>query len=197
MKLISMWSPKGGAGRTTLALLLASSLKNKGYKVLVYDETKEEFAIKFADKGKSNIKVLKSGKKIPESDLPEFLILDMDALKFEEAKNLEKSSVIVAPSLPSYSDMLYLNEEVIKAPNKSKFVFCFNKVLTKRKEHAAFYTDESFKNWSSIKDRAIYERLNIEGYDLYSNSIDEWATIDKAREEINILADKVLDKLKK
>lgn len=195
MKLISFWSPKGGVGRTTLTLLLASALKNKGFKVLVYDETSEQFALKFAEAGNTDLKILKTGEKISEGELPDLIILDMNAMPFDKAVNIEKSSVVVAPTLPSYPDMSYLNEEVKQAPNKSKFVFCFNKVLSKRKEHAALYTDESFKSWISIKDRALYERLNMEGYDLYNSEVDKWATAEKAREEIDALANKVIEKL--
>lgn len=195
MKLISFWSPKGGVGRTTLSLLLASSLKNKGFKVLVYDETSQKFALQFAEMGNTDLKILKSNEKISESQLPDLLILDMDAMPFDKATNIEKSSVVVTPVLPSLPDMTYLNQEVKNVPNKSKCVFCFNKVLTKRKEHAAFYTDETFKSWSLVKDRAFYERLNVEGYDLYSSEVDSWATVEKAREEIDALANKVLEKL--
>lgn len=110
-KLIAVWSPKGGVGKTTITLHLADALSRDGFRVLVYD----------ADDQKSLTEVFQSAE--PDSfgfDVTssspgtvsgyDYMLVDfpptLKSLTTEHKKILELANAVISPVRASRLDLM-------------------------------------------------------------------------------------------
>ncbi|HCJ8466417.1 TPA: AAA family ATPase [Escherichia coli] len=192
MKLISVWSPCGGAGKTTLSLLLAASLKSRGYKTALIDLTENNDANDLSQIGNLNFTVFNSetmsDKEKKSLNSMDFTIVDYDI----ETEVMNDSAIVVVPVRPSVFNMKKLNDHM---EDLSDFPVLpvFNLVESARKEHQNFY--ESKSDWATLKNRAIYERMIENGCTVFSDKAQDWASVKPAMNEVDLIVDLLLYKL--
>lgn len=192
MKMISVWSPCGGSGRTTLALLLADSLKSKGFNVALVDLASNEDALAIANFGKLPFSVVDGGdmdeatnKKLITMD---YIIMDYDI----DADVDENSDVIVMPLRPAVLHMKKLSESLADLPDIPKLPV-FNFVETNREEHLNFLKNKA--GWPILKNRSIYERMIEKSCTVYGKEASGWASLKPAVSDVDLLTDLVLHQL--
>jgi len=193
MKIISVWGKKGGIGKTTLCLTLASALKARGYKVIVYDADPQLSAYNIAEAGLLDFDVIKKGDDEQLHIRPDITLVDLPSGNVDV--NLNNSHLILAPCKPSQLDMAYLNhvleseEENIDKP----VLAVFNEWLPNREEQNKFIKE--YDVWPRVKSRSVFERLNATGEPLFGEAVSGWAGHKDARADIDKVADEVLKKL--
>lgn len=193
MKIISVWGKKGGIGKTTLCLALASALKARGYKVIVYDADPQLSAYNIAEGGSLDFDVIRKGDDEQLNVRPDITLVDLPSGNVDV--NLNSSHLILAPCKPSQLDMAYLNhvleseEESIDKP----VLAVFNEWLPNREEQNKFI--EKYDTWPRVKSRSVFERLNATGESLFGEVVSSWAGHKDARADIDKVADEVLEKL--
>lgn len=188
MQIISVWNSKGGVGTTTLALLLAGAMKNKGYKVKVVDMTDESNAVDVAKVGNLPFSVSAEQSLSEKDNKYDFVIYDVGS------KNtpVEESDMVVVPIRPSTLDINTLAKSMSTLTEYNSFPV-FNLCEMSRKEHQDIYG--KYSAWPKLKNRAIYERMIRDGITIFNKEADSWASIRPAREEINALVNKLVSTL--
>lgn len=191
MKIISLWGKKGGVGRTTLCLALASAFKAKGYKVVVYDADPQLGAVSVAESKDLDFLVVPKDGGAELKFKPDIVLVDSPSNG--SMASLSQSSLIVAPVRPSQLDMASLNKAIEESEVDVTILPVFNAWMQNREEHNKFIED--YSDWPKIKNRNIFERLTATGKPLFGSEVDSWAGNKDARAEINLLVDAILEEI--
>ncbi|MDI6976614.1 ParA family protein [Serratia sp. Se-RSBMAAmG] len=193
MKIISVWGKKGGIGKTTLCLALASALKARGYKVIVYDADPQLSAYNIAQSGSLDFDVIRKGDDEQLHIRPDITLVDLPSGNVDV--NLNNSHLILAPCKPSQIDMAYLNHVLEnEEANLDKPVMpLFNEWLPNREEQNKCI--QEYETWARVKSRSIFERLNATGESLFGEIASSWAGHKDARADLDKVADEVLERL--
>lgn len=191
MKIISLWGKKGGVGRTTLCLALASAFKAKGYKVVVYDADPQLGAVSVAESKDLDFLVIPKDGGTELNFKPDIVLVDLPSNG--SMGSLSQSSLIVAPVRPSQLDMASLNKAIEESDLDVTILPVFNGWMSNREEHNKFIED--YSDWPKIKNRNIFERLTATGKPLFGSDVDSWAGNKDARAEINLLVDAILEEI--
>lgn len=192
MKIISFWTPKGGAGKTTLALNVGGDLADRGFSVLLCDLDPQGTALDVAALGKLEFDV-RSG--IPESQPDvDFVLIDHPP-GFTQTP---KSKIVVVPMRPSFLDFK-ANQKILRIINDSgnsqrQIVRVINCLDVRRKEEKKFADKLTSKNGSTvaIRNRSIFPRIAGKGKTVFQSG-----TLfggGAARDEIRKLTDKILER---
>ncbi len=182
MHQIAFWSPKGGAGKTTLALNFAAAACAAGKKVIVYDLDPQQSSVDvFRDKNLP-FTVLSGKPEInPRADL---IVYDYPP----RADIQVEGDVIVIPLRPSVLDLRAVTKSIRQIKQK-KIIKCINAVDVRRQDERLmalrFYSEGAVL----IKDRSIYPRSIAVGHSVFG--IDWYGTHD-AQQEVNRLYLKVM-----
>lgn len=192
MQTISIWSPCGGAGKTTLSLLIAGALKARGFKVVVCDLAENQDALDVGSRNKLDFPVYSTDQEtaslLQNSDI-DFLVMDYDV-------NVQLSSqtdLVVIPVRPSVLHMKKLNNQWEEEVAHLNCLPVFNLVDTSREEHKRIYSQNG--DWPIIKNRAIYERMLENCTTIFSQDAEKWASSKPTRDEVNLLVDLMIYKL--
>lgn len=191
MKIISLWGKKGGVGRTTLCLALASAFKARGYKVVVYDADPQLGAVSVAESKELDFQVIPKDGGAELNFKPDIVLVDLPAN--DSISNFSQSSLIVAPVRPSQLDMASLNKAIEESELEMSILPVFNAWMQNREEHNKFIED--YSDWPKIKNRNVFERLTATGKPLFGKDVDKWAGNKEARAEVNLLVDAILEEL--
>lgn len=193
MKIISVWGKKGGIGKTTLCLALASALKARGYKVIVYDGDPQLSAYNIAQNGLLDFDVIKKGDDEQLHIRPDITLVDLPSGNVDV--NLNNSHLILAPCKPSQLDMAYLNHVLDneEADLDKPVMAVFNEWLPQREEQNKFI--QTYDTWPRVKSRSVFERLNATGESLFGETVSTWAGHKDARADIDKVADEILERL--
>lgn len=191
MKIISLWGKKGGVGRTTLCLALASAFTAKGYKVVVYDADPQLGAVSVAESKDLDFQVIPKDGGAELNFKPDIVLVDLPSNG--SISSFSQSSLIVAPVRPSQLDMASLNKAIEESELDITILPVFNGWMPNRDEHNKFIED--YPEWPKIKNRNVFERLTATGKSLFGKDVDSWAGNKEARAEINQLVDAILEDL--
>lgn len=191
MKIISLWGKKGGVGRTTLCLALASAFKAKGYKVIVYDADPQLGAVSVAESGELDFQVIPKDGGAELNFKPDIVLVDLPSNG--SITSLSSSNLIIAPVRPSQLDMASLNKAIEENELEVAILPVFNGWMSNRDEHNKFIED--YPDWPTVKNRNIFERLTSTGKPLFGSEVDKWAGNKEARAEINALMEEILESL--
>ncbi len=191
MKIISLWGKKGGVGRTTLCLALASAFKAKGYKVIVYDADPQLGAVSVAESGELDFQVIPKDGGTELNFKPDIVLVDLPSNG--SITSLSSSNLIIAPVRPSQLDMASLNKAIEENELEVAILPVFNGWMSNRDEHNKFIED--YSDWPTVKNRNIFERLTSTGKPLFGSEVDKWAGNKEARAEINALMEEILESL--
>lgn len=156
MRRIAFWSPKGGVGKTTLALNFAAAAYYAGYKVLVCDLDPQQSAIDVFNE-----------KKLPFSVVPNEpqVMPNVDFLVYDHApdiKNVPSVETIVLPMRASILDLKAINRSLRLIRDK-RVIRCINAVDTRRHEERVMAMKLYSDGAHLIKDRSIYVRSLAQG----------------------------------
>jgi chromosome partitioning protein len=98
MKIVAVWNPKGGVGKSVLAVNLAAAACELGIKTLVIDEDQQGMALAYGKAGNVPFTVVgKSPKNRPDADL---VVIDHQASDW----NIPKAPLLLMPTKPARGD---------------------------------------------------------------------------------------------
>ena len=184
MRRIAFWSPKGGVGKTTLALNLAAAAYYAGHKVLLCD----------LDPQKSASDVFNE-KKLPFSVVPNEpqVMPNVDLLIYDYApdvNNIPPMETIILPLRASILDLRAINRSLRLIRDK-RVIRCLNAVDTRRHDERMMAMKLYSDGAHLIKDRSIYVRSLAQGETVFQQN--KFGAKD-AQNEINRLLLRVLSR---
>lgn len=191
-KLISVWSPKGGTGKTTISLHLADALQRLEKNVLVYDSDLQKSlteVYKHSDELKFDVTDT-SPKSIDGYD---YLIVDfppvVESLSSEQKAILQKSDHVVSPIRASRLDLMSFKSVVSKIP-KEKLISVLNS-YDKRIKDQTEVKNEIAQDFITISYSSIYSRTINMCKTIFSESVKNLYAINKAKKEMMLLVERV------
>ena len=182
MRKVAFWSPKGGVGKTTLAINVASAAYYDGKKVILCDMDKPQYSA--AD--------IFNDKKLPYSvfkGYPEVTPhVDLIVLDFSPRMDISLiGDTVVIPMRASILDMRAVNKAMKNVYHKS-VVKCVNAVDTRRHDERLLALKMHSDGARLVKDRSIYSRSILEGKSVFET--DKYGS-SEARKEIISLYNKI------
>ena len=191
-KLISVWSPKGGTGKTTLSLHLADALNRQGSKVLVYDSDNQKSLTEVynhADDFKFDA-VSSSPKSLEGYD---YLIVDfppsVDGLTNEHKAILDKSDHVVSPVRASRLDLMSF-KSVKSRVSEDKLISVLNAYDKRIKDQVEVH-NEIASDFVKLSYSSIYSRTINMCKTIFSEDVKNLYGIKKAQKEIQYLVELV------
>ena len=181
MRRIAFWSPKGGVGKTTLALNFAAAAYFAGKKVLLCDLDPQQSAIDIFNE-----------KQLPFSVVPgePQVLPNVDYIIYDHApdiSNIPSVETIVLPMRPSTLDLKAVNRAYRHIRDK-RVIKCVNAVDVRRHDERVLAMKLFSEGAHLIKDRSIYVRSLTLGQTVFQQSV--YGSRD-AQNELNRLLDKV------
>jgi len=181
MRRIAFWSPKGGVGKTTLALNFAAAAYYAGKKVLVCDLDPQQSAIDIFNE-----------KSLPFSVVPGLpqVMPNVDYIIYDHApdiRNVPTVETIVMPMRASILDLKAVNRSYRLIRDK-RVIKCVNAVDTRRHDERVLAMKLFSEGAHLIKDRSIDVRSLAAGQTVFQQSV--YGSRD-AQNELNRLLEKV------
>lgn len=191
--IVSVWSPSGGVGKTTLAILLAECLEMRGFKTSVFDFSEDKNAKFLSEKNKLKTKIVSSPKEL-DNDV-EITIVDHQAYSEEDA-GLEgvNPDLLIVPIRPVLTHVVNLSKFVNNKMIDTETLPVFNLCAFGRKENLKILN--GYPKFFQIKNRGVYERMLNLQCSVFHSDADVWASVNQARKEMEEFADLVIYKLK-
>ncbi len=182
MRRIAFWSPKGGVGKTTLALNFAAAAYYAGYKVLVCDLDPQQSAVSvFSENNLPFTVIANRPQVVPYVD---FLICDYAP----SLENLPIEETIIQPMRASVLDLKAIARATRLIRDK-RVIKCVNGVDTRRHEERVMALKLYSEGAHLIKDRSIYVKSLTRGETVFQQKA--YGSRD-AQNEINRLLERVI-----
>ncbi|MCO7224648.1 ParA family protein [Pleionea sp. CnH1-48] len=177
MKKIAFWSPKGGVGKTTLAINVAAAAYHNRKKVVLCDMDPQHSAADIFNDKKLPFSVFKGVPDVmPHADI---MIYD-----FPPRVDIDiEGDVVVVPMRACIIDMRAVNKALRHVHNK-RLVKCVNAVDVRRHDERMMAMKLHSDGARLIKDRSIYSRSIAQGGSVFESQL--YGAKD-ARREINML----------
>lgn len=183
MRRIAFWSPKGGVGKTTLALNFAAAAYYAGYKVIVCDLDPQQSAVDVFSENQLPFTVVPNMPQVmPNVDL---LICDYAP----SLENLPVEETIILPMRASILDLKAVARSTRLVRDK-RIIRCVNAVDTRRHDERMLAMKLYADGAQLIKDRSIYVRSLASGKTVFQQKA--YGAAD-AKNEMNRLLDRVLN----
>ena len=163
MRRIAFWSPKGGVGKTTLALNFAAAAYYAGNKVILCDLDPQRSAFDVFAYRQLPFTVL--------ADKPQ-VMPNVDYLICDYAPSLERlpdEETIILPMRASTLDLKAVNRSIRLIRNK-RIIKCVNAVDTRRHDERMLAMKLYNEGAHLIKDRSIYVRSIFEGKTVFQQN---------------------------
>lgn len=184
MQIISIYSPKGGVGKTTIAMQLAGAYTKEGKRVVVVDADEQESA--------TTIYHTKAGEQQPAfevvSDFPKS-VEGVDVMLIDHHpshKNVPLSGFVVVPLQGSRLDW----ESYQKAQHlfaEKQHMLVVNRIDDRLKDLARFSRHLATKyNAMKMKERTIYRKSTDEATTVFGVDAKRYGVTDARREIIKI-----------
>lgn len=177
---ISVWNPKGGVGKTTLALNLAAALVHNGKSVIYADLDPQGTASMLAEDNHLPFEVRAE---IPQSGAS-FLILDHPPGYGE----LPNSPLVVFPMRPSRPDMQAGLKAMRALQNSAQVITVFNDCDFRRAVDMATYNQArkalGIEDIRVVRNRAVYRVAMNKGRTIFDEALNSAHAIKDARMEI-------------
>lgn len=178
---LGVWSPKGGVGKTTLALNLAAAAYQRGRRVLLCDMDPQQSAVDVFNDKQLPFTVLKGQPAIvPRADL---IIYDLPPRTDVEIIG----DGILVPMRASILDIRAVNKS-IRHIIKKPIIKCVNAVDVRRQDERLLAMRLYSEGALLIKDRSIYSRAISMGKTVFNTDV---YGASEARTEVNRLLDAI------
>ena len=182
MRRIAFWSPKGGVGKTTLALNFAAAAYYAGNKVIVCDLDPQQSAVDVFSENQLPFTVVANEPQVmPNVD---FLICDYAP----SVEKLPLEETIIFPMRASVLDLKAIARSTRLIRDK-RIIKCVNAVDTRRQDERIIAMKLYAEGAQLIKDRSIYVRSLSKGQTVFQQNA--YGARD-AQNEINRLLQRVL-----
>jgi len=182
MRRIAFWSPKGGVGKTTLALNFAAAAYYAGNRVIVCDLDPQQSAVDVFAENQLPFSVVPNMPQVmPNVD---FLICDYAP----SLDNLPVEETIILPMRASVLDLKAV-AKTTRLIREKRIIKCVNAVDTRRHDERMLAMKLYADGAHLIKDRSIYVRSLSQGKTVFQQKI--YGSND-AKNEMNRLLDRVL-----
>jgi len=181
MRSLGIWSPKGGVGKTTLALNLAACAYERGMKVILCDLDPQLSAVDVFNDKQLPFTVLKGQPSItPHADL---IIYDLPPRTDVDIIG----DTILIPMRASVLDIRAVNKSIRHVLHK-RIIKCVNAVDVRRQDERLLAMRLYSEGALLIKDRSIYSRAISMGKTVFNTDV---YGASEARTEIKRLLDKI------
>lgn len=186
MKLIALWHPKGGVGKTTIALNLAGCLTHQGKKVLVVDLDPQKSSLWISDltdhKGLGFTVIDYYPDEKPDVD---YIITDYPP----RIEYLPSEAIILAPVKPVAHEVAALIAALKRVNSKKHNIIPFvNMFDPRRSEHADNVNSlPVLKESPRIHNRSVFERAINRGLHVFASEVWTLYGAAEARREIENL----------
>jgi chromosome partitioning protein len=185
MKRIALWSPKGGVGKTTLAINLAAAAYYRNHRVMLSDMDPQESAVDvFRDKNLPYTVIKGQPSVAPMLD---FMFLDYPPRNDVELEG----DLIVIPFRASILDIRAVTKSIRYAVHRP-IVKCVNAVDIRRQDERLLALRMHSEGSLMIKNRSVYSRAIALGKSVFDSDIYGAA---EARQEILRLFDHICARL--
>ncbi|GGB55077.1 hypothetical protein GCM10011502_30050 [Oceanisphaera marina] len=183
MQVISVWSPKGGAGKTTITLNLAGAYSAQGLTVLVVDLDPQQSAAWVYSRGRLPFEVVAGmPKKKPKADV---VLFDHPP----GVGDVPTVGKVVMPIRPSALDIHSASLMAGQLNAEQAIYRVVNAVDVRRREEREVSQELRRQGAFVIGSRSSYPRATGEGVTVWQVN---YSGANEARNEIKILADAVL-----
>lgn len=187
---IAVWHPKGGVGKTTIALNLAGYLHSQGKSVVMFDKDPQKSATWIARRkdavGLGFVVIDEPDSSIPN---PDYLITDHPP-RFERVQMIGKT-IIVLPAKPVAHEVAAAEQGRLGMEGRCHaivpVVTRFNRQRTAQRETLKLPELSWLRDAPIIADRSIYERAIDIGTHIFSSEMDGMYGVREARAEIAAL----------
>jgi len=193
MQVISVWSPKGGVGKTTLTAHLADCLAlQHGKKVIAYDADPQLALFNTHKRGGFAFDVTDSyPNERPDCD---YFIVDFRPtanLSNHEKTIIQNSSVVVIPVRASRLDLdsAKVVNSLVPKERVINVLSCFDKRVSDQKEVRAHLASEH----ELISYLAIYARTMNDYKTIFTRDTDNLNGTTRARNEVKTLVTQILE----
>ncbi|MBV1910900.1 MAG: ParA family protein [Kangiellaceae bacterium] len=183
MRRIAFWSPKGGVGKTTLALNFAAAAYYAGNRVILCDLDPQQSAVDVFSDNKLPFTVVK--------DLPQ-VTPNVDIMIFDYAPSLDNVPVEETIVIPLRASILDLKAvaRTSRLVRDKRVIKCVNAVDTRRQDERILAMKLYADGAHLVKDRSVYVRSLTSGHTVFQKNI---YGAREAKMEINRLLEKVLN----
>lgn len=184
---ISVWSRKGGVGKSTLALNLAAAATQSGKKVLLVDSDKQASCLFLYQHKQFPFEV---SNKLRDKNNYDLIIQDCAP----NLDNVPMGSVVLVPYGTSGIDLGSVTKLLPVLEQKGKFIIeVVAKVNWQRKRLREFAIQKRSKGAFIIKDRGIYIDATNAATTIFDRKFNRAYKISEARNEINQLLNAALE----
>lgn len=185
MRVISVWSPKGGAGKTTITLSIAGSYASHGLRVLVIDLDPQQSAEWVFSRGKLPFKIISGIPSLPQSR-PDADVVILDHPP--GVLDVPTAPIVVMPIRPSALDVHSASLMTGKLNAEQSLYKVVNAVDARRREEREVSQELRRQGAFIVGNRSVYPRATGEGSTIWQVN---YSGHREARNEIKLLADAI------
>lgn len=189
IKLVSLWNPKGGQGKSTFAINLAAAAVEMGLKPLVICQDQQGTSTLFHKAGKLPFEVVQdTPREKPDADI---VFFDHQASDWE----LPDTNLIVMPLLPKRAQYATYMDAYARAETAGKEIIT---VVTDGQQHRAGekQTTEYLKSQGAfvVPSSGVFSRAEDEYTTIFNESLNKvYKVAERRREMSQILARILMD----
>ena len=190
IKKISLWSRKGGVGKSTLSLNLAAAYSSLNKRVLLLDSDPQASCLFIAKFGNLSFEV---ADKLPAN------LSGYDAIIQDCAPSLKQmpiGDVVVMPFCPSGLDIGSTKKFIPQLTNNGKKVIeVVSKVNWQRKQFREFALRCKAEGAFIVKDRSVYIDASNHASTIFDSKFDKSYRVGEARTEVSTILNASLESL--
>jgi len=179
MKIVSVWNPKGGQGKSTISINIAGAAVNIGLKVLLIDNDMQGTSMLFYKGGKLPFEVIsKIPDKAPDVDL---VIIDHMASDYD----IPEPKQLVMPFLPVRSQYAAYIKNFKKAEKAKKNIISIvtGGDLRKRMQRDTVH-DVRKQGVFEIKRSGVFDEADAEYKTIFDSQFDKYYNVNATRTQV-------------
>lgn len=193
MKIISIWSVKGGVGKTTLALHLSQALTRDNKRVLLFDSDDQKSALEVHSHSEEF--TFDAVGELPDDVTGyDYLIVDFPptakALNSIQRKLLKRSDHILSPLRASRLDLMSFKKIKTDFANDERFIPVLGAYDARIADQKSVRLEVA-KNYPVISYLSVYSRALNACKSVFSKAMTNVSQVSKARAEMNKIVELV------
>ena len=187
MKIVSVWNPKGGQGKSTVSIHLAGCAHSLNLKTLIIDRDQQGTSMLFYNEGNLPFEVLPD---YPKS-APDVDIIFIDHMAADIV--IPDSPILVMPFLPIRSQYSHYLDNYKKAKQANKkIISVITKTDTRKKDQNDIVETVKKQGVFEIKDNVNIESADSQYRTIFDPTFDKGSNIERARGQVSAVLTSVL-----